>query len=176
MHRLNFKTILSPAFLQWSFYSPLPPLNFKPKSFSCSATSFQCSPWSGLQTWRESPLNEDRLWGSNGPKSPLLQSHPSEKDDCDCPMSLSASSLAELGALVLATTDPLTKSKLSHLAYSRWHRDNLPIGVSQAPSQPARPLKPQLVCYFSYFLSLKSLIAFKLLGLFETGWCSKILH
>lgn len=56
-----------------------------------------------------------------------------------------ASSLAEMGSLVLSTSDPLTKSKLSHLAYSRWRTEHLPIGDSQAPDRPARPAKPQLV-------------------------------
>ncbi|KAL2457538.1 Protein of unknown function DUF455 [Forsythia ovata] len=50
-----------------------------------------------------------------------------------------------MGAVVLSTADPLTKSKLSHLAYAKWRREGLPIGVSQAPFKPARPLKPQMV-------------------------------
>lgn len=134
MQRLKFKSMLSP-----SFSSPLPPLNFKP----CS--SLQYSPWSGLQAWRESPLNENRIWGPNGPQSLVLQSPSSAVDNCDSSIG-SASSLAELGSLVLSTSDPLTKSKLSHLAYSRWRRENLPLGlVSDPPSRPARPLKPKLV-------------------------------
>lgn len=138
MQRLKFKSMLSPT-LQWSFSSPLPPLNFKP----CS--SLQYSPWSGLQAWRESPLNENRIWGPKGPHSLVLQSPSSAVDNCDSSIG-SASSLAELGALVLSTSDPLTKSKLSHLAYSRWRRENLPLGlVSDPPSRPARPLKPELV-------------------------------
>uniref|UniRef100_A0A7N2MBY1 Ferritin-like superfamily n=1 Tax=Quercus lobata TaxID=97700 RepID=A0A7N2MBY1_QUELO len=130
--------MLSPT-LQWSFSASLPPLNFKP----CS--SLQYSPWPGLQAWRESPLNENRIWGPNGPQSLVLQSPSSAVDNCDSSIG-SASSLAELGALVLSTSDPLTKSKLSHLAYSRWRRENLPLGlVSDPPSRPARPLKPELV-------------------------------
>lgn len=50
-----------------------------------------------------------------------------------------------MGAMVLSTPDPLTKSLLSHLAYTKWRTDNLPIGVSQPPVTPARPPKPQLV-------------------------------
>ncbi|KAA8526311.1 hypothetical protein F0562_008486 [Nyssa sinensis] len=51
----------------------------------------------------------------------------------------SAPSLAELGTLVLSTGDPLTKSKLSHLAYSRWRQENLPIGASEPPGRPCSP-------------------------------------
>lgn len=50
-----------------------------------------------------------------------------------------------MGGLVLSTADPLTKAKLSHFAYAKWRREGLPIGVSDAPSRPARPSKPQLV-------------------------------
>ncbi|PIA32963.1 hypothetical protein AQUCO_04200005v1 [Aquilegia coerulea] len=57
----------------------------------------------------------------------------------------SCSSLSEYGALVLSTSDPLAKSKLSHLAYSKWRHGELSIGVSTPPNQPARPSKPQLV-------------------------------
>ncbi|GMP54844.1 hypothetical protein CsSME_00019876 [Camellia sinensis var. sinensis] len=49
-----------------------------------------------------------------------------------------SSSLAEMGALVLNTADPLTKSKLSHMAYSLWRQQNLPIGVSQPPHRFAK--------------------------------------
>ncbi|XVF60901.1 hypothetical protein PTKIN_Ptkin08bG0085500 [Pterospermum kingtungense] len=97
------------------------------------------SPWSGLRSWRESPLNEDQFWGSDGPQpQPLLQYSQHS-------LEASGSSLAELGALVLSTSDPLTKSKLSHLAFSKWRNENLPIGLCQPPSRPARPSKPQLV-------------------------------
>lgn len=37
------------------------------------------------------------------------------------------------------------KSKLSHLAYSKWRSENLPVGVAEPPTRPARPAKPQLV-------------------------------
>ncbi|CAL5391668.1 unnamed protein product [Camellia sinensis] len=55
-----------------------------------------------------------------------------------------SSSLAEMGALVLNTADPLTKSKLSHMAYSLWRQQNLPIGVSQPPHRPVGSPKPHL--------------------------------
>ncbi|KAK6142639.1 hypothetical protein DH2020_022987 [Rehmannia glutinosa] len=50
-----------------------------------------------------------------------------------------------MGGVVLSTADPLTKAMLSHLAYSKWRQEGLPVGVSDAPSTPARPVKPQLV-------------------------------
>ncbi|KAK9152964.1 hypothetical protein Sjap_000444 [Stephania japonica] len=112
-----------------------------PKPFS---TSY--SPWRGLQSWRASPLNEDRRWGSNGPEPlPSPQSPPYTEFEADDDPTASASSLSELGALVLSTSDPLAKSKLSHLAFSRWRRERLGIGVAKPPDRPARPSKPYLV-------------------------------
>ncbi|KAK1388832.1 Ferritin-like superfamily [Heracleum sosnowskyi] len=94
--------------------------------------------WSGLQKWRDSSMNQDRLWGQKGPQ-PLLEltSNLSELDGL--------SSLAEMGALVLSTPDPLQKSKLSHFAYSKWKQNGLPVGVCQPPVGPSRPAKPRLV-------------------------------
>ncbi|XXG90155.1 hypothetical protein AAC387_Pa12g1984 [Persea americana] len=111
------------------------------RSFSCkrpfsSSTSAQCQ-WPGLQSWRESSINDNRRWGSNGPE-PFQAPHDEDP-------TVHLSSLAEWGSLVLSTSDPLTKSKLSHLAYCRWRCHNLPIGVSQPPDRPARPSKPNLV-------------------------------
>ncbi|KAL5864755.1 hypothetical protein ACOSQ3_002269 [Xanthoceras sorbifolium] len=98
-----------------------------------------------LRLWRVVPLNENRFWGTNGPESPSQHS-PLAPVITGADSSIeSASSLAELGALVLSTSDPLSKSKLSHLAFSKWRSLNLPIGVSVPPSQPARPPKPELV-------------------------------
>lgn len=134
MLRLKFKSMLSST-LRWSLRSPAP-LPLPPNSSSSFSSSLQYSPWSGLQAWRDSPLNQDRIWGPNGPQPSSPVPIPID----------SASSLAELGALVLSTSDPLTKSRLSHFAYSRWRHENLPLGlVSGPPSRPARPLKPELV-------------------------------
>ncbi|XP_059450242.1 uncharacterized protein LOC132181168 [Corylus avellana] len=141
--------MLSPK-LRYSLCSHLPPSTFKSKysfssSSSSSSSSLQYSPWSGLQAWRDSPVNENRIWGPNGPEPLVLHSPSSVIDHGESPIG-SASSLAELGALVLSTGDPLTKSRLSHLAYSRWRREKLPLGVvSDPPSRPARPPKPELV-------------------------------
>ncbi|XP_019459011.1 PREDICTED: uncharacterized protein LOC109358954 [Lupinus angustifolius] len=110
--------------------------NFKPKSFSSSSSS-QISLWSGLQSWRETPLNHDRKWGPYGPQ-------PEPITHCDTPFG-KASTLAELGSIVLSTSDPLAKANLSHLAYSIWRRHNLPVGDTKPPLRPARPDKPRLV-------------------------------
>ncbi|KNA21521.1 hypothetical protein SOVF_041890 [Spinacia oleracea] len=108
---------------------------FKYKSFTTSSLHNE---WSGLQQWRESSINQNRVWGPTGPEPPLKPDH------VEIP-SGSASSLAELGALVLSTSDPLAKSQLSHFAYSKWRSEKLPIGVFEPPTRPARPCKPQLV-------------------------------
>ncbi|KAK9150451.1 hypothetical protein Syun_008760 [Stephania yunnanensis] len=113
----------------------------RPKPFSSSF-----APWRGLQSWRDGPLNEDRRWGSNGPEPlPSPQSPPYTESVADDDPTASASSLSELGALVLSTSDPLAKSRLSHLAFSRWRRERLGIGVAKPPDRPARPPKPYLV-------------------------------
>ncbi|XP_024019084.1 uncharacterized protein LOC21385874 [Morus notabilis] len=125
---------------------PPPNVTFKTKcisssSSSSSSSSLQYSAWSGLETWRESPINEDRRWGQNGPEP-----QPSIRDENDPPLTASSTlSLAELGTLVLKTSDPLAKSRLSHVVYSTWRLHNLPIGAAQPPSRPSRPPKPHLV-------------------------------
>lgn len=140
IHPLNLKFMLSPTLLT---FSSLPRFHFKTKSFS-SSSSAEFSPWSGLQAWRESPLNENRLWGPNGPEPPPPPSPPFSSFINDYGLGF-ASSLAELGALILSTSDPLTKSKLSHFAFSRWRNEKLPIGACAPPAKPARPSKPELV-------------------------------
>ncbi|KAF7833938.1 putative Ferritin-like superfamily [Senna tora] len=134
-----------PSLSRCSFSSHVPLSRFKPRSFSSSSSSSShFSPWSGLQAWRQSPLNENRNWGPNGPQSHLTSTS-SAIDDAHISLIGEASSLAELGAVVLSTSDPLTKSHLSHLAYSRWRSQNLPLGQSKPPTRPARPEKPELV-------------------------------
>ncbi|CAL5200340.1 unnamed protein product [Lathyrus oleraceus] len=119
------------------------PLNFSHRSLNhtkcfSSLSSSTVSPWSGLHSWRHTPLNENRNWGPLGP-------HPAPEADLNDSPFGEASSLAEFGSVVLSTTNPLTKSHLSHVAYSLWRRHNLPIGLSDPPSRPARPEKPILV-------------------------------
>lgn len=143
MHPLKFRTMFSPT-LRCTFCSTIFPLhksfNLK-KPFSSSSPLLQQQCWSGLDNWRNSPLNHNRFWGPNGPQAPVLVEETKENGDlCSC------SSLAEMGALVLSTADPLMKSKLSHLAFTRWFQEGLPIGVFHPPQKPARPPNPKLVC------------------------------
>ncbi|XP_048233337.1 uncharacterized protein HI_0077 [Ricinus communis] len=138
MQSLKIKSMLSPS---------LPRFFLKANSFSSSSSSsssLEFSPWSGLKSWRDSPLNENRFWGPNGPQPPPPQSPLSDANQYEIELG-SASSLAELGALVLSTSDPLKKSKLSHLAFAKWRNHKLPIGSFVPPSTPARPPKPELV-------------------------------
>ncbi|KAJ3694228.1 hypothetical protein LUZ60_009708 [Juncus effusus] len=96
-------------------------------------------PWRGLDTWRKAPPCELRQWGPNGPiHDPYISEEESDSVD-------SASSLAELGFMVLSAPDPLSKSRLSHLAFSAWRRRSLPVGHVPPPNQPSRPSKPILV-------------------------------
>ncbi|KAI8558501.1 hypothetical protein RHMOL_Rhmol04G0099200 [Rhododendron molle] len=139
MHHV--KTMLSPT-LRCACSQPtslLPPKSTFSTSTS-SSSSLNHPQWSGLHSWRDGPLNHNRLWGPNGPQPPP----PSSVEPDDASLEL-GSSLAEMGVVVLNTADPLTKSKLSHLAYSLWRQENLPIGVCEPPRRPARPPKPQLV-------------------------------
>ncbi|KAL3715071.1 hypothetical protein ACJRO7_006894 [Eucalyptus globulus] len=133
-----------PPSLRWSPSSALRP---KPLSSSTSSPSsppsrIEYTPWPGLRPWRESLLNHNRFWGPNGPQpppGPALASPDPGRSAVG-----SASSLAEMGALVLSTGDPASKSELSHLAYCRWRGENLPVGVSRPPDRPARPARPEL--------------------------------
>jgi hypothetical protein len=95
-------------------------------------------PWRGLDAWRRAPPSELRQWGPAGPIPQDLPLRGTESIE-------SASSLAELGAAVLSTADPLAKSQLSHLAFSKWRSLKIPVGHAVAPDQPARPDKPVLV-------------------------------
>lgn len=106
---------------------------------ACCFSSVQYPQWSGLEKWRDSSINQDRLWGQKGPQTLLEHSNLIELD--------ALSSLAEMGALVLSTPDPLQKSKLSHLAFSKWKQNGLSVGVCQPPVGPSRPPKPQLVSF-----------------------------
>ncbi|CAH2038772.1 unnamed protein product [Thlaspi arvense] len=127
---------------------PFPTNSLSPRALSSSSSSSSSSSttqhklWSGLEDWRKSPVNDLRVWGPTGPLLPTSSS----SDSCSYGLVSAASSLADLGALVLSTSDPLSKSHISHLAFSRWRRENLPVGsVSHLPSSPARPPKPLLV-------------------------------
>ncbi|KAL3848785.1 hypothetical protein ACJIZ3_010667 [Penstemon smallii] len=137
MHHMKLKLMLS--IIRFNPH-PAPPLNLHcRRRFFCTSTSIHHSHWSGLHHWRHSPLNHDRFWG---PKGPIQEPNETEIN----PSSLkSCFSLAEMGSVVLTTADPLTKAKLSHMAYTKWRQEGLPIGASDPPVSPARPSKPQLV-------------------------------
>ncbi|XP_002967753.2 uncharacterized protein LOC9631107 isoform X3 [Selaginella moellendorffii] len=108
---------------------------------SCSWAMQQHQEWAGLRSWRSpaAPPNERRRWGDAGPEmvaTPL---------DHAGSFSPPPRSLAEWGALILATPRPLSKAHLTHHAYKLWCSGALPIGVAAAMDSPARPEKPQLV-------------------------------
>ncbi|KAL9244466.1 hypothetical protein vseg_018241 [Gypsophila vaccaria] len=105
---------------------------------STTTTSTEHKHWAGLQEWRSSPINNNRYWGPTGPQPPSSNNPPPYS-------ALSFSSLSEIAALVLSTTDPVSKAHVSHFGYSHWASHNLPIGLFYPPSHPARPAKPELV-------------------------------
>ncbi|XP_051136631.1 uncharacterized protein LOC127255220 [Andrographis paniculata] len=147
MQQLIFRPLLSVANRRFTAF-PTPHSHPPPdlrRRFSCSA-SIQYPPlrhhrqWSGLNRWRRSTVNHDRYWGPDGPIPD------SSESVTISPLVLaSCTSLAEMGRAVLSTADPIAKAKLSHAAYTKWCVEGLPIGVSDAPSRPTRPPKPQLV-------------------------------
>lgn len=160
MHQCKLRTMLVTT-LNFTFCSKtfLTRTPFKPSFFSSQAKKHaEIVHWSRLENWRSSPLNHSRFWGPNGPQTTPVQPSFSDSEETkenalnSSSIDLgSCSSLAEMGAVVLSTADPFAKSKLSYLAYSRWCLEGLPIGVYQAPPKPARPQKPQLVCFLRTF-------------------------
>lgn len=137
--------------------SSLPIQSLKPHSVSCCCFSTHHPLWSGLETWRDASVNHNRFWGPSGPE-PEHNPH----DQMNAQLG-SVNFLAEMGAMVLSTPDPLTKSRLSHIAYSKWRSQNLPIGISEPPHTPARPPKPQLVrSFFSFFKSSLLIFQFRI--------------
>jgi hypothetical protein len=93
---------------------------------------------------RLAPPSDLRTWGPNSPCASDVD-EPAADDDV-------ASSLLEMGALVLSTADPLTKARRTHAAFSRW-AVGLPVGQATAPLPPqaqgpprrARALRPPVV-------------------------------
>ncbi|KAF9588702.1 hypothetical protein IFM89_014578 [Coptis chinensis] len=132
-----------PTSLRHTLSSTLPLKTHSFSSSSSSSSSLHYKQWTGLQNWRETPLNEKRTWGPKGPVATTTTSTGLYNDNND--PTVSVTSLSELATLLLSTSDPIEKSKLSHLAYSKWRRGLLPLGVSVPPICPARPLKPLLV-------------------------------
>ncbi|XP_020595901.1 uncharacterized protein LOC110035911 isoform X2 [Phalaenopsis equestris] len=107
---------------------PYQPSTTPPLRYHCSA----------LHEWRNTPINENRSWGPVGPQPSDLRPTPSSGDD----FTVSFSSLADYAAFILSTPDPLLKSRISHLAFSRWRSHSLPVGSVLPPDHPARPARP----------------------------------
>ena len=126
--------------------------------------------WVGLPAWRTNPVNELRVWGKRGPTSAtdkweypasvaakkseatgeFFQLHLKKLQRIEARVEeLSfgsrGASLAEWGAIVLGTADPIEKAVVTHHAYRLWCNGDLPLGVAEAPESPARPEKPELV-------------------------------
>ena len=78
---------------------------------------------------RLAPPSDLRTWGPNSPCASDVD-EPAADDDV-------ASSLLEMGALVLSTADPLTKARRTHATFSRW-AVGLPVGQATAPYHPKR--------------------------------------
>jgi len=116
---------------------PLPHGSTRRRLLATGASAASPLPWPGLHAWRRAPPNNLRSWGPNGPCAP----------DAAAPEAGagSGSSLAEMGALVLSTADPLAKTQLTHAAFTQWASGGLPVGLAQAPDHPARPDKPLVV-------------------------------
>ncbi|XP_020527917.1 uncharacterized protein LOC18442199 isoform X2 [Amborella trichopoda] len=108
--------------------------------------------WIGLQQWREAPLNHDRTWGPKGPEPPLTPATSPLNQHCNG-FQRTPSSLSEWGTLVLSTSDPITKARLSHHAYTLWRENDLCLGVWEPPDRPARPPKPHLEALGTGFFS-----------------------
>ena len=107
-----------------------------PKALSTQVETSRCPPgWAGLDSWRQSGVNNLRRWGD---KAPIGSSPP--------PMStVGSSSLADYGRKVLLSSDPLEKADLTHQAWREYLAGGLPIGTAAAPASPSRPPKPELL-------------------------------
>ncbi|MCO5549858.1 hypothetical protein L7F22_003332 [Adiantum nelumboides] len=123
-------------------------------NFDASGRLYLCTravagEWEGLQAWRLSSVDERRVWGpKNTSKEPptIVTSSPVHIGDSNASLnSKYPSCLAEWGALVLNTSDPLLKASITHHAFRLWSNHQLPLGVANAPNRPARPEKPPLV-------------------------------
>lgn len=131
--------------------------------------------WVGLPAWRTNPRNDLRLWGKRGPTTARnefegIASDVAKKSNVavdvfqlhweklqrlearveELSFGLRGASLAEWGAIVLGTADPVEKAVFTHHAYSLWCNGELPLGVAEAPDSPSRPEKPELVRRFCF--------------------------
>ncbi|GMH43850.1 hypothetical protein BSKO_11784 [Bryopsis sp. KO-2023] len=100
--------------------------------------------WPDLNHWRQAPIDEKRGWGNTGPSDNIPPPPCSEEFLPD--LQSLPGSLAECGALVLNTGDPMRKAAISHMAWTAVRQGRLvSIGTAGAPPRPARPPKPELV-------------------------------
>ncbi|TMW88698.1 hypothetical protein EJD97_018222 [Solanum chilense] len=147
-YTIKFRPII-PSTIKFNLFSPhfrtISTVKITTISSSCSIDYPELpNQWTGLHNWRHGSLNHHRFWGPNGPDNVPQSSNLIEESALLDSIS-SASSLAEMGAAVLSTSDPLLKSKLTHFGYCRWRQEGLPIGNFEPPVRPARPSKPHLV-------------------------------
>ncbi|CAN6444246.1 unnamed protein product [Victoria cruziana] len=109
-----------------------------------ASTARRPNQWSGLNDWREAPIDTQRLWGAKGPQSSLSSTF-SRLQHHQLIESQPISSLAEWGRLILSTSDPAAKAAYTHIAYTKWVGSEISLGVAEPPDRPARPEKPLLV-------------------------------
>lgn len=113
---------------------------------TCQAAS-SCAPtiWPGLQTYRKLPVDKGRIWGEHGPQQEDVVQSARRDDGDDADPSCLPMSLAQWGAKVLSTADPVDKAVMTHRAWSLWNQGRLQLGSASAPDRPARPAEPPLV-------------------------------
>lgn len=130
---------------------PLPRGPASRRLLSAAACAASPLPWPGLHAWRRAPPSDLRTWGPDGPCASDAEEAAGTPPEADAG---AGSSLAEMGALVLSTADPLAKARLTHAAFSRWAA-GLPVGQATAPDHPARPDKPLVVSKRALLLHLR---------------------
>ncbi len=99
--------------------------------------------WPGLSNYRTLPVDKGRLWGDQGPQ----EGGPSCIEWMgDGAATVQPATLAQWGARVLNTADPVAKAVLTHRAWTLWNEGGtMELGTSEAPARPARPATPPLV-------------------------------
>ncbi|KAK9805659.1 hypothetical protein WJX72_010644 [[Myrmecia] bisecta] len=96
--------------------------------------------WPGLDAWRHSDVDHRRHWGTKGPEQEAASS-----SNLAGVLSLQGDCLAAHARQVLLTPDPRHKAWLSHEAWKAYKAGQVPIGIAAAPTEPARPARPELV-------------------------------
>ncbi|KAK1267899.1 hypothetical protein QJS04_geneDACA008227 [Acorus gramineus] len=126
----------------------LDPLRLTRPTKPPSPPSIRSLSFTALHSWRSTPINPNRFWGPKGPQPPTTTTTtPSLPPPTTTPL---PSSLSDWASLILSTADPLSKSSLTHLAFSSYLHHPLPISTttpSPPPHRPARPQSPSLVSH-----------------------------